>query len=138
VIEKLKQLLIKDEGEVNHVYRDSEGWLTIGVGHLVDERKGGKISHAAAMFILDEDIAEKLGQCERAFDWFDELSENRKIVIVSMVFNMGLSNFKEFKRTIVYIENKEYDEASIEMLDSTWSNQVGSRAAELSNLMRVG
>ena len=138
MIEKLKQLLIKHEAEVNHAYQDTEGYWTIGVGHLIDERKGGSISHKISMLILADDIAEKLGQCDRAFDWFDDLNETRKIVILNMVFNMGLGNFKDFKKTISYIEDGDYDEASVEMLDSKWSNQVGSRATELSTMMKNG
>lgn len=138
MIEKLKQMLIRDEDEVNHAYRDSEGWLTIGVGHLIDKRKGGKISHAASMFILDEDTAEVIGLCDRNFDWFDDLNEARKIVVLNMVFNLGLTNFKEFKKTIAFIAAGDYDEASIEMLDSTWSGQVGIRAARLSTIMKMG
>ena len=138
MIEKLKQLLIKHEDDVHHAYRDSEGYLTIGVGHLIDPRKGGEISHAASMFILDEDIAEVLGQCDRAFDWFDELDEARKIVVLNMVFNLGLNGFKKFKKTIHYIDIGDFDMAALEMLHSTWRVQVGRRANELSEMMKTG
>jgi len=138
MIEKLKQLLIHHEGEVNHAYKDSEGYLTIGVGRLIDERKGGKISHDEAMYLLDNDIKTVIGQCDRAFDWYDELNEARKIVILSMVFNLGFNGFKKFKKTIQYIDNENYEEASKEMLDSAWSIQVGKRANELSDIMRNG
>jgi len=138
MIEKLKQLLIRHEAEVNHAYEDSEGWLTIGVGHLIDERKGGKISHAASMFILDEDIAEVMGQCDRAFDWYDELDETRKIVVLNMVFNLGINSFKKFKKTIHYIDIENYELASEEMLASKWARQVGIRAIELSEMMKNG
>ena len=138
MIEELKKMLIRDEAEVNHAYQDSEGYWTIGVGHLIDKRKGGKISHKISMLILDDDIAEVLGQCDRAFDWFDGLDEVRKIVILNMVFNLGLEGFKKFKKTIYFIKVGDYDEASVEMLDSTWSNQVGVRAARLSTIMKTG
>ena len=138
MIEKLKQQLIRHEDEILHSYRDSEGYLTIGVGRLIDVRKGGKISHDEAMYLLDNDIKTVVGQCDREFDWFDDLDETRKIVILNMVFNMGMPNFKEFKKTITYIEAGNYFEASIEMLDSKWSGQVGKRAIELSDMMREG
>lgn len=129
---------MKHEGEVNHAYQDSEGYWTIGVGHLIDKQKGGKISHEISMLILDDDIAEVMNQCDRAFDWFDDLDEVRKIVILNMVFNLGLAGFKDFKKTIQYIDNENYNEASIEMLDSKWASQVGPRAAELSEMMKNG
>ena len=138
MIEELKKLLIKHEAEVNHAYQDSEGYWTIGVGHLIDERKGGKISHKISMLILDDDVAEAIGQCDRAFDWFDELDETRKIVILNMVFNLGINGFKKFKKTIQHVDNENYEEASREMLDSAWRVQVGNRALELSEMMKNG
>jgi len=138
MIEELKKQLIRDEAEVNHAYQDSEGYWTIGVGHLIDKRKGGEISHKISMLILDDDIKEVLGQCDRAFDWFDDLNEARKVVILNMVFNLGLDGFKDFKKTIYFIKAGDYNEASIEMLDSKWSRQVGARAARLSVIMNAG
>jgi len=138
MIEKLKQMLIRDEAEVNHAYQDSEGYWTIGVGRLIDNRKGGSITHEESMYLLSNDIKTVLGECDRNFDWFDDLNEARKIVILNMVFNMGLGNFKEFKKTIAFISEGNYSEASIEMLDSKWSRQVGNRAARLSTIMKTG
>lgn len=138
MIEELKQLLIKHEGEVNHAYRDSENYLTIGVGRLIDPRKGGEISHDEAMYLLDNDIKEVLLHCDRRFDWFDDLDETRKIVVLNMVFNLGIAGFSKFKKTIFFIESGDFHNASIEMLNSTWSSQVGKRATELSNIMDTG
>lgn len=138
MIEKLKQLLIKHEAEVNHVYKDSEGYYTLGVGRLVDERRGGKISHEEAMYLLHNDIKKIIGQCDREFDWFDELDETRKIVVLNMVFNLGINGFKKFKKTIQHIDNENYEAAAIEMLDSAWRIQVGKRADELSQMMKNG
>ena len=136
--EQLKLLLIHDEAEVNHAYQDSEGYWTIGVGHLIDKRKGGKISHAAIMFILDEDIEDVLFDCRSNFPWFDGLTDDRKVVIASMVFNLGLAGFKGFKKTIALIQAGDYYKASYEMLRSKWADQVGIRAIRLSEMMRNG
>lgn len=37
----LASLLTSDEGRVPHAYQDHLGYWTIGVGHLIDRRKGG-------------------------------------------------------------------------------------------------
>jgi len=136
--EKLRDLLIQHEGEVNHAYEDSEGYLTIGVGRLIDERKGGGISHEEAMHLLDNDIKTTLGECDRMFDWFDDLDEVRKVVVLNMVFNMGLSNFMGFRKTIYFISASAYESAAKEMLDSKWATQVGRRATHLSGMMESG
>ena len=55
-----------------------------------------------------------------------------------MVYNLGLTRFKGFKKTIGFIELGEYDLAATEMLDSKWARQVGKRAIELSHMMKTG
>jgi lysozyme len=138
MIKKLKLLLLKHEGEVNHAYQDSEGYWTIGVGRLIDQKKGGGISHDEAMFLLENDIDRIITLCYGEFPWFTKLDETRKMVVLNMVFNLGLGNFKNFKKTISYIEKGQYSQAATEMLDSKWANQVGVRAIELSEMMKHG
>lgn len=139
MIEQLKKILIEDEGEVNYAYQDSEGFWTIGVGRLIDKRKGGGISHGEAMYLLDNDIISKLTECQREFPWFSLLDDARQIVVMSMVFNMGMPNFKGFKKTIEYIKDHKFESASLEMLNSKWAGQVGpKRSGRLSTIMRTG
>lgn len=42
----IKKQLIRDEGNVPYAYSDSLGYLTIGVGFLIDKRKGGRLPEA--------------------------------------------------------------------------------------------
>ena len=138
MIKELKKMLIRHEGEVNHAYEDSEGYITIGIGRLIDKRKGGGISHAEAMYLLDNDIIEATSQCQREFPWFHLLDDARQLVVLNMVFNMGITTFKKFKKTIYFIKIGDYSAASKEMLDSQWRRQVGNRALELSRIMETG
>ena len=66
------------------------------------------------------------------FEWFDDSSEIVKHVVTNMCYQMGLSGFSKFKQTIYYLETEQYEEASMEMLDSLWAKQTPSRAKELS------
>ncbi len=59
-------------------------------------------------------------------------------VVLNMIFNMGLSRFSGFIKTIGYIENGQYFMAATEMLDSKWAKQVGKRARTLAKLMEAG
>ena len=140
MIKELKKLLIEDEDEVNYAYQDSKGYWTIGVGRLIDERKGGGITHKEAMYLLDNDIVSKLTECQREFPWFHLLDDVRQIVVLSMCFNMGIPKFKGFKKTINYIENRQFTEASLEMLRSKWAEEDVSheRSGRLSTMMRTG
>lgn len=137
LIETLKNQLILHEGEVLHAYQDSEGYWTIGVGRLIDRRRGGGITHEEAMYLLGNDIEEVLAQCEK-FPFWRNLSDNRKLVIADMAFNLGMPTLKEFKKTLAFIRAGQYDKAAIEMLNSRWADQVGVRAIRLSEMMKGG
>ena len=45
-------LLIAEEGEKLSAYQDSMGFWTIGVGRLIDARKGGGISQEESRYLL--------------------------------------------------------------------------------------
>jgi len=128
----IKDQLIKHEGLRLDLYPDSVGKMTIGVGRNIDD-KG--ISIDEVMLMLDNDIKEVEEQVNH-FRWFDTLSEVRRRVIIDMVFNLGITRFKKFKKTIAHISAGDYGGASREMLDSKWAKQVGVRAETLSKMMK--
>lgn len=134
---RLKNQLIYDEGVRSSAYKDSEGYLTIGVGRLIDENKGGKLSADEIEYLLDNDIDKVINQTIREFDWYDDLSDIRQEVILNMIFNLGLGGMKKFKNMITALKRHNWEDASREMLDSKWSGQVGQRAIRLSEAMRT-
>ena len=125
--------LINDEGLRLKPYKDSKGILTIGVGHNLTNG----ISRAAVMFIFREDLNNAIKDAEK-LPFYSSLGRIRQNIIVNMVFNMGLPTFKKFTKTIRAIENKNYKEASKQMMDSKWATQVGKRATRLSKEMLKG
>lgn len=136
--DELIEELIRDEGEVLHAYADSLGYLTIGVGHLIDRRKGGSISKAASRFILSEDIEEKMSQLDQSLPWWRGLSDNRQRVLLNMCFNLGIKGLLGFKLTLAAIQRGDYEEAAKQMLESKWAIQVGNRAKRLAQIMKEG
>lgn len=144
--EKLKALLLKHEGMKLKVYDDKSGneiapnmfisgHPTIGVGRALDVNG---ISEPEALYLLSNDIARVVSYCRETYAWFNELDDTRQNVICSLVFNMGAAKFADFKKTIAYMESKQYDLAANELLCSKWSAQVGGRAVELANMLRDG
>lgn len=133
--DKLISELIRDEGEVLHAYQDSLGYLTIGVGHLIDPRKGGKISKAASRFMLAEDIDEKMRDLDKALPWWRELSDVRQRVLVNMAFNLGIRGLMGFLNTLKAVKEGRYKDAAKGMLASKWAVQVGDRAKRLADMM---
>ncbi|MCP4470166.1 MAG: lysozyme [Gammaproteobacteria bacterium] len=131
---KLKGMITEHEGKRLDMYQDSKGIYTVGVGHNLED-KG--ISEAVCDLMLTEDIEEAIGDAN-TFRWFEDLNQPRQAVIIDMIFNLGLTRFSGFKRTIKFIENELYQSAAKEMLDSKWADQVGRRAIRLSEIMRMG
>lgn len=134
-IDDIKQLLLRHEGLKLSLYQDTQGKTSIGVGRNLSDRG---ISAQEAMMLLSNDINLVIAQCQNQFGWFDGLSNNRKMVVLDMCFNMGIAKFSEFKQTIEYIGTGDYEKASVEMLNSFWAKQVGARATELSEMMKQG
>jgi lysozyme len=134
---RLKNQLIHDEGVMASAYSDSEGYLTIGVGRLIDEKRGGKLSADEIEYLLDNDIDKIINQATREFTWYHDLSEIRQEVILNMIFNLGIGGVKKFKNMINALERHDWEDSAREMLDSKWSGQVGHRAIRLSEAMRV-
>ncbi len=130
----IRMLLKKHEGIRLKPYKDSANKLTIGVGRNLEDRG---ISEYEANFLLDNDIKMIIDQANEQFYWFDELSRVRKDVILSMIFNLGLHGFMEFKRMIIAVSRNDFELASKEMINSQWSADVGKRAYELSEMMRT-
>ena len=137
-IDKLREQLIRHEGLKQSAYADSLGYLTIGVGHLIDERKGGKISLDSCYAILDEDIESVCKQLDEHISWWRDLDPVRQQVLANMAFNLGIEGLLSFQNTLAHIEHGEYKEASVDMLKSRWSSQVGQRARELAMMMETG
>ncbi len=123
-------LIRRHEGLRLSPYKDSVGVLTVGYGHNLERN----ITQNQANRMLHDDLIEVEEQVEK-FEWYKDLSTVRQAVIQNMVFNLGLSRFKQFKKTIYFIEEGKYLDASVEMLDSKWAKQVGNRAVNLSDMM---
>ena len=127
-MELLKEIK-RHEGFEPRVYKCTEGVDTIGYGFAIKD------------LYLDEDIAELilmrkiLKLLERiivAFSWFENSPEEVKFVVTNMCYQLGVRGFSKFKQTIYYLETEQYEEASLEMLDSLWAKQTPNRAKELS------
>ncbi len=115
---------------------DNKGSLTIGVGRNLDSYG---ITESEAYILLDNNIQASIIQVERAYGtWFKKLNPPRKVVIVSMAFNMGIDGLGQFHRMIKCILSGDFSSAANQMLNSKWASQVGKRAVRLAKTMRTG
>ena len=49
---------------------------------------------------------------------------------------MGVYSLSKFVKALSYMEDKQYDKAADEFMDSKWARQVGSRATEVTDMIR--
>lgn len=134
----LEDQLIRDEGEILHAYTDSLGYITIGVGHLIDQRKGGSIPQVVSRELLAMDIEAKTDELTQALDWFRRLDPVRQAVFINMAFNVGVQGILKFVNTLAAAKMGDYATASEGMLQSLWAEQTGDRAKRLAQQMLTG
>ncbi len=118
VSEKLRAQLIRDEGRVPHAYPDSLGYLTIGVGHLIDEKKGGTLPDHIIEQLLDHDIVTHAEELYARFPWVVQLDPVRKATLINMAFQLGVTGLAGFRRAMGFLERGEYTAAALEFADS--------------------
>jgi lysozyme len=133
--ERLKQQLLRDEGEKLKPYKDTVGKTTIGVGRNLDDVG---ISHNESMVLLDNDVTRSANALFAALPWAEHLDDARQGALLNMAFNMGLNSLLNFKQTLALIQGEKWDDAAKAMLQSKWATQVGKRAERLSEQMRTG
>jgi lysozyme len=136
--EKLRAQLMEDEGFVPHAYLDSLGYLTIGHGICIDERKGGGITVNESALLAGNRIGNAIRALQVRCAWFDGLDDVRQAVIVQMAYNLGAGGVAGFRQMIAALERRDYATAAVEMLSSRWSEQVGPRATRLATMMASG
>ena len=134
----LKSQLLREEGVESCAYQDSLGYWTIGVGRLIDSRKGGGLSNDEIDFLLDNDIKIKTREVLLALPWMPRLSEPRQAVLIGMAFQIGIGGLLKFKRMLGSIEDGQYVEAAEEMVKSRWAMQTPKRAYRMAQQMETG
>ena len=136
-LDNLKEMIIKHEGHEPRVYKCPNGYDTIGYGFAIKDLFMDK---ELADFILDKKIRELLAKIEANDDWdtwFWDKPQNVKEVLINMIYQIGFSGVRKFRKTIQYIKDDNFLLASEEMLDSKWARSDSpNRAKELSDIIK--
>ncbi len=136
-----------EEGLREWAYRCSAGKLTIGYGYNLDA-PGAKgpidalgLNYEALRSKKDrlpQALAEKLLQVKiegcvsqlRKLPFFEELSDNRQLLLIDMCYQMGLQGLKDFHKMWQALGAKDYKRAAVEMLDSKWAKKDSPNRAK--------
>jgi len=136
--EKLRTELIRDEGLRLSAYRDSLGYLTIGVGHLIGKGETfTTLTHPQAMELLDQDIAIAERRLTNIFPSWRSLDEVRQMGFLNLTFNLGYK-LADFKRFLHSAKSEDWEKAADQLMQSRWYKQVKSRGPRIVHAIRVG
>lgn len=144
--DELRKQLKLDEGCEYEPYRDHLGFWTIGIGHLIDPKRGGvwpelvngRATEAQVEQWFAEDAAEAEAQLQKRLPWARTLDPARRGALINMTFQLGINGLLEFKRTLAAIQEGDYSRAALMMLQSLWAKQTPARAERMAEQMRTG
>lgn len=137
------ELLGELEGRESHVYLDSAGFQTIGIGHLMtrSELMSGKIwiggrpvewKHGLSWMEIEELLRQDVSKASEAVNTFVDvpLTQNQFDALVSFVFNIGEQAFR--KSTLLSLLNAGYY-ASVPEQMRRWHHAGGRDVQGLKN-----
>jgi len=130
--------LRRDEGEVLAAYQDHLGYWTIGVGRLIDKRRGGGISAEESAMLLRGDIERVRENLDLALPWWRGLDPVRQRAVQNMCFQLGIGGLTGFKNSLRYLERRDYTAAAANLRLSLWARQTPERAGRVIRMIESG
>jgi len=127
-IEQIK----RDEGFRATPYKCTADKLTVGYGTNLE---AGITEHQAELLLIEQLKQNELA-LQRNLEFYSSAPEELQAVLHNMTYQLGISGLLKFKKTLEHMANREYKEASREMLDSRWARQTPLRAQRLSDRVR--
>lgn len=143
--ETLEKQLIRDEGMTPTAYQDSRGFWTIGVGRLIDVRRGGGLSRDEIMYLLKNDILRHTKAVTDHLWWADPtvIGAARFAALVNMHFQLGDGLWK-FPKMLAALEAGNWEEAYKQAVDANpavigdeWPEQTPARARRVAEQLRT-
>jgi len=144
----IEKLLDWEEGYRGKPYHCSEGYVTYGIGHKLSSVKDEPLDNYSDMWIsqgdaehlLTTDLRELFGNIGQSsfIIAYDELSNDRQVIIESMVYQMGIAGVAGFHQMWKDIKDGDFRGAASEMIDSRWREQTPERAKRHAEVMEYG
>ena len=106
---------------------------------IVEYWKENPINESQASYLLDQSIKIATHDAKVVYgkDW-DNLNENRKTVILDLLYNLGLPVYLTFKKHIAAVKNEDWKEASYQIIHSRAYTQEPKRYQELADKIVKG
>ena len=124
-------------------YYCSERFPTVGYGERVGDKNAPlpnitRTEKEAREFLRKriQDSITKLST-QKPLAW-SKCNQQRQAILISMVYQLGLTGVLNFKKMWAAIESENFEEASRQMLDSLWAKQTRNRALRHAKTMKDG
>jgi lysozyme len=141
-LDKLQEELAEDEGCKYEIYNDHLGYATFGIGHLVTDSDleygqeiGTKVSKERVDECFKTDIEITIEDCNILYSNFNDIPEEAQLILANMMFNLGRPRLSKFLKLKAAVDDEDWMEASVQMMDSKWAKQVPNRAKRLCERM---
>ena len=121
------------EGYRAKVYKCTEGYDTIGYGFAI---KDLDLDEEVCDLILIKKLDKLIDNTNKKFLFLAKIPQDKCEVIYEMCYQLGINGVSKFKKMLKHLENEDFEQASVEMLDSLWAKQTPNRAKKLSNQMK--
>ena len=97
---------------------------------------GTTVTEERVIEVFEKDVQVTIDECKKLYeDWFD-LPDEVQLIIANMMFNMGRPRLSQFKGMKAGVDERDWNRAADEMVDSKWYRQVTNRADRLVTRMR--
>ena len=119
-----------EEGFKGVVYKCTEGFDTIGYGTKLP------LTKEEATLLLEYRLGKLKSELNSSLYALEAPAEVWDI-LYNMAYQLGVPGLLKFGKFIKALQNKDYSQASIEMLDSKWASQTPNRAKRLADRMKA-
>lgn len=147
----LMQMIAFDEGKVNKIYRDSLGYYTVGIGHLltkkdslkeatdildkqVNRKTNGQITEDEIAMLFERDLIDVVeGVKKNALlnEVYNSIDPIRRLALFNMVFQLGIAGTANFKNSMNIAINNDWNKLESNLKQSLWFKQTTNRATRV-------
>ncbi|ADM80176.1 baseplate hub subunit and tail lysozyme [Aeromonas phage phiAS5] len=157
----IEKMLVQDEGVRLKWYLDSEGYPTIGIGHLIIHENttnlatinsilsaqlgrvvtGGVITSEEVSRLFEQDLNKVRADIMRftsISQVYIKANRSRQMAIENMCFQMGAGGLAKFKNTLAAMAREDWTAAYNGLRDSLWARQTPGRASRVAKIILTG
>lgn len=138
------EMIIKlEEGLRLKPYYCSEQYPTIGYGKRIGNKNDPlpniTTTEKESLEFMRQRISDSIVKLSSTYPiaW-SKCNQQRQAILISMVYQLGLTGVSKFKKMWSAIESNNFEEASKQMLDSLWAKQTKNRALRHAKTMKDG